>query len=213
MNENEIEIGNAKGASPFAPPEAYNPPKVDEEIPYEDMHPFLQELMDEHKAYSNKLTEFEETLTMIEGGKVDKEIDDRLRDFFSHFDEEIREHHLNEEKTLFPIISKKMFDEGSHSKGDENFNAIDVLEDEHIKSIQLAAVTFNLFALFSRIPDERSRIIILDVALTQAKELVELLKVHIYREDTIIFNYAQKNLSNDELTKMHEMLKENNNGN
>ncbi len=213
MNEQEIEIGNAEGASPFAPPEAYDPPKVDEEIPYEDMHPLLQELIDEHKAYSEKLTEFEETLAMIEGGKVDKEIDDRLRDFFSHFDEEIREHHLNEEKTLFPIISKKMFADGSHSKGDENFNAIDVLEDEHIKSIQLAAVIFNLFALFSRIPDERSRIIILDVALTQAKELVELLKVHIYREDTIIFNYAQKNLSEDELTKMHEMLKENNNGN
>jgi len=213
MNE-DIKIGNGDEASPFSPPEAYSPPKVDEEIPYEDMHPLIQSLMSEHKAYSIKITEFEETLSMIEGGKVDKEVDERLRDFFSYFDDEIRTHHLNEEKTLFPIISQKMFEEGSHSKGDDNFNVIDVLEDEHIKSIQLAAVTFNLFALFSRIPDERSRIMILDVALTQAKDLVELLKVHIFREDTIIFTYAHKNLTNDELTKLQKLLKENsNNGN
>ncbi len=208
MNEN-IEIGgDLKGISPFSPPDAYNPPNVDKDIEYKDMHPFLQSLMDEHKLYSQKVSEFENTLTLIEGGKVDKEIDNRLREFFSYFDEEIREHHLNEEKTLFPIISKKMNEDGTHSKGDENFNVIDVLEDEHIKSIQLAAVTFNMFALFSRIPDERSRIMILDVALTQARELVELLKLHIFREDTIIFSYAQKNLSDDEFTKLEKILKE-----
>ena len=208
MNENTEIGGDLEGASPFSPPEAYSPPKIDEEIEYKDMNPFLQSLMDEHKLYSQKVNEFEETLALIEGGKVDKEVDDRLRIFFSYFDEEIREHHLNEEKTLFPIISKKMNEDGSHSKSDENFNVIDVLEDEHIKSIQLAAVTFNMFALFSRIPDERSRMMILDVALSQAKDLVELLKVHIFREDTIIFNYAQKNLTDDEFAKIQKMLKE-----
>ena len=187
--------------SPYSPPEAYNPPKVDE-VPYEQMHPFLQSLMDEHKLFDEKVNLFEETIKLIEGGKVDKEIDTRLRDFFYYFDEEIRLHHLKEEKTLFGPISEKMTQNGDHSKGDGDFNAVDVLEDEHIKSIQLAAVTFNLFALFSRISDERSRIIILDAAVEQAKSLIELLKLHIFREDTILFTYAHKYLSNNELDKM-----------
>jgi len=187
--------------SPYSPPEAYNPPKVDD-IPYEELHPFLQSLIDEHKKYDKKIIDFEETLTLIENGKVDKEIDKRLRDFFEYFDEEVRTHHLEEEKTLFAPISAKMKERGDQSKGTEDFNAIDILEDEHIKSIQMAAVTFNLFALFARIPDERSRIIILDTALEQAKAFVELLKLHIFREDTMIFSYAQRHLSAEELDEM-----------
>jgi hemerythrin-like domain-containing protein len=45
---------------------------------------------------------------------------------------------------------------------------------------------------------------ILDVALNQAKELLELLKLHIYREDTIIFSYANRNLSVDKLNEIQE---------
>lgn len=204
----EFDVDNAQGVSPFSPPEAYSPPKVDDEIPYEEMHPLLQSFLDEHKAFSEKISEFEETIALIEGGKVDKDVDVRLRNFFFYFDEEIREHHLNEEKTIFPIVSKKMNEEGNHSNGAEDFNAIDVLEDEHIKSIQLAAVIFNLFALFSRIPDERSRIMVLDVAVQESKALVELLKVHIFREDTILFTYAHNNLSKDELTALQDKIKQ-----
>lgn len=204
----EFDVDNAQGVSPFSPPEAYSPPKVDDEIPYEEMHPLLQSFLDEHKAFSEKISEFEETIALIEGGKVDKDVDVRLRNFFFYFDEEIREHHLNEEKTIFPIVSEKMNEEGNHSNGAEDFNAIDVLEDEHIKSIQLAAVIFNLFALFSRIPDERSRIMVLDVAVQESKALVELLKVHIFREDTILFTYAHNNLSKDELTALQAKIKQ-----
>jgi len=195
-------------ASPFSPPEAYKPPKIDEEIPYEDLHSFLQTLKDEHEEFSKEVTKFEETLLLIEGGQVDREIDKKLRVFFEYFDEDIRVHNLKEEKALFPIISEKMDADGNHSKGIDNFNAIDVLEDEHSQFIQLAAVVFNLFALFSRIPDEKSRIIILDTALTKAKELVELLKVHIYREDTIIFTYAHNNLSSEEFAYIESKSKE-----
>jgi hemerythrin-like domain-containing protein len=100
-----------------------------------------------------------------------------------------------------------MLKEGKHSKGADKFNVIDVLEDEHVKIIQMVSVTFNMFALFVRIPDERSRIMILDVALNQAKELLELLKLHIYREDTIIFSYAQRNLGNEELSQIQQLTK------
>ena len=207
IEEPEVEIDMEGGVSPYAPPEAYNPPSKEEEIPYEDMHPFLQEFIDEHNAYTKELNAFEATIALIEGGRVDKEIDERLRQFFTYFDEHIVSHNQEEEKYLFPRISKKMTEGGEHSKADENFNVIDILEDDHVKSIQMAAVTFNMFALFSRIPDERSRYIILDVALNQAKELLELLKVHIFREDTIIFTYAQRNFTDEELTEMQEKTK------
>jgi len=91
-----------------------------------------------------------------------------------------------------------MNEEGDHSKGSEEFNAIDILEDEHSKFIQMAAVVFNFFALFSRISDERSRIIVLDAAISEARALIELLKVHIFREDTIIFTYAHRNFSDED---------------
>lgn len=205
--EPEVEIDMEGGVSPYAPPEAYAPPSKNEEIPYEDMHPFLQEFIDDHNAYTKELNAFEATIALIEGGKVDQSIDERLRQFFFFFDKKVVTHNQEEEKYLFPRISKKMTETGEHSKADENFNVIDVLEDDHVKSIQLAAVTSNMFALFSRIPDERSRYIILDVALNQAKELLELLRVHIYREDSIIFVYAQKNFTNEELTEIQQKTK------
>jgi len=203
----EVEIDMEGGISPYAPPEAFNPPSKEEEIPFEDLHPFLQEFISEHKDYTKELNAFEATIAMIEGGKVDRQINDRLVQFFTYFDEKIVGHNQEEERYLFTQISKKMKEQGEHSKSDKDFNVIDVLEDDHVKSIQMASVAFNMFALFSRIHDEKSRYIVLDVALNQAKELLELLKVHIFREDTIIFPYAQKNFSNEELTQIQEKTK------
>ncbi len=203
----EVEIDMEGGVSPYSPPDAYNPPSKEEEIAYEDMHPFLQEMMDEHNEYTKELNAFEATIAMIEGGKVDREIDERLRQFFAFLDDKVVTHNQEEEKYLFAAISKKMTDTGDHSKTDDSFNVIDILEDDHVKAIQMSAVSFNMFALFSRIPDEKSRFIILDVALNQAKELLELLKVHIFREDTIIFPYAQRNFTNEELTQIQQKTK------
>jgi len=205
--EPEPEIDMEGGVSPYAPPEAYAPPSKDEEIPYENMHPFLQEFIDEHNAYTKELNVFEATIAMIEGGNVDKTMDERLRQFFSYFEDKVVKHNQDEEKYLFPRITKKMKAEGEHSKSDNNFTVIDVLEDDHVKSIQLASVAFNMFALFSRVPDERSRYMILDIALNQSKELLELLRVHIFREDTIIFTYAQRNFSDEELTEIQQKTK------
>ena len=118
----------------------------------------IKEFMtDEHRKCDVMLTEVENA---VEGGSFDTAI--ALNEDFEsltlkHFDKE--------EKYLFPRISKKMTETGEHSKADENFNVIDVLEDDHVKSIQLAAVASNMFVLFSRISDERSRYTILDIAL------------------------------------------------
>ncbi|WP_373028555.1 hemerythrin domain-containing protein [Sulfurovum sp.] len=171
-----------------------------DEIPYEDMHPFLQELIDEHHVYTKELNAFEEAVAMIESGKVDREVDEKLRQFFSYFDDQIVSYDQEGEKYLFVSVSKKMIT-------DENFNVIEFLEADHVKSIQMAAITFNMLALFSRVPDKQSRFIVLDVALKQAKELIELLRVHIYREDTMIFPYAQRNFTHEELTEIQQRSK------
>ena len=199
INEN-MNLDN--GASPYSPPDAYNPPKVDDEVPYTEHHPFIQNLIDEHKVVSDKLTEFEETLVMMENGKVDREVDKRLQAFFEYFDEGLRTHNLDEEKVLFPMASKMMNEDGNHSNGLDEFNSIDILEDEHSKFLQMAAVTFNLFALFSRIPDERSRIIVLDAAIAESRAFVELLRVHIFREETILFSYVHRNFSDEDFAKL-----------
>jgi hemerythrin-like domain-containing protein len=199
INE-DMNLGS--GASPYSPPDAYKPPKVDDDVPYEEHHPFIQNLIDEHKVVSDKLTEFEETLAMMENGKVDREIDKRLQVFFEFFDDELRVHNSNEEKVFFPILSKMMNEDGTHSNGLDEFNSIDILEDEHSKFLQMAAVTFNLFALFSRIPDERSRVIVLDAAIAESRAFVELVRVHIFREETIVFSYAYRNFSDEDFLKL-----------
>jgi len=199
MNET---MGLGAGASPYSPPDAYNPPKVDDEVPYEELHPFLQKLTNEHKEVNKKLDAFEATLRLMENGQVHKGVDKRLQDFFEYFDEELRVHNLEEEKVFFKLVSEKMDKDGDHSKGVEKFNAIDILEDEHAKFLQMAAVTFNLFALFSRLPDERSRIIVLDAAIAESRAFIELLKVHIFREETIIFTYAHRNFTQEEFNQL-----------
>ena len=187
--EGEVEMENSKQ------------PVIDEEIPYEEMHPFLQELIDEHHIYTKELDAFEDTIAMVESGKIDRDVDDKLRQFFYYFDSKIVNYNKGGEKYLFIGISQKTTE-------NENLNVMGALEGDHVKSIQMAAVAFNMLGLFSRIPDEKSRFIILDIALNQAKELLELLRVHIYREDTMIFQYAQKNFTDIELTEMQKRTKE-----
>ncbi|NIT60223.1 MAG: hypothetical protein GWN00_29655 [Aliifodinibius sp.] len=58
----------------------------------------------------------------------------------------------------------------------------------------------------SRLPDASSRTLVLDAALEQGKTIVELLRLHIFREDNVVFPLAVKYLSNDELKMMEKLL-------
>lgn len=105
-------------------------------------------------------------------------------------------------------MNKKLIAAGEHSKGGKAVTAIDVMEDDHIKFIQLGALAFNLLGLSTRINDDRSRIFVLDTAYETSRELIELLKLHIYREDVTLFPIAQKLLSEEEWKELQiEMLK------
>ncbi len=80
------------------------------------------------------------------------------------------------------------------------------MEDDHIRMLQLAAISFNLFGLVTRIPDEGSRIVILDLAVEQSKALIEMLKLHIFREDNVVFPMANKYLSTEVLDEMSKQI-------
>ncbi|MCF8244167.1 MAG: hemerythrin domain-containing protein [Saprospiraceae bacterium] len=187
--------------SPMDPPDAYSPPNL-EAIPYEEMHPFLQQLMDEHKTCIKGLDDFEAILLHIQEKGLDREVNGKLSQFFEFFDNNIVKHNQKEEKDLFPLLQQKLMESGEHGHGLTPVTAVDMLEDDHIKVIQLAAVVFNFFGLVMRLPDANSRLVVLDAALEQGKVLIEMLRLHIFREDNIVFVQAQQLISAEEFEAM-----------
>ena len=187
--------------SPMDPPDAYSPPNL-EAVPYEKMPRFLQQLMDEHQACVKELDDFEATLLHIQEKGIDRAVNGKLSHFFEFFDEHIVRHNQKEEKVLFPLLQKKLLENGEHGHGANPVTAVDMLEDDHVKTIQLAAVVFNFFGLVMRLPDANSRLVVLDTALEQGKVLIEMLRLHIFREDNIVFAQAQRLFSSEEFAGM-----------
>ena len=193
--------------SPMDPPDAYAPPGV-EEVPYDEMPKVLQNLMDDHKAFKTPLKNFEEALGKLreKGLTPDKEVDESLRNFFSFLDDQMVGHELKEEKILFPLLRERLIEKGEHGAGDAPTTAVDMLEDDHSKVMQLAAVTFNFLGLAARLPDPRSRAIVLDAALEQGKTLAEILRLHMFREDSVVFPLAAKHLTDQEFDDLEQRV-------
>jgi len=189
--------------SPMDPPDAYRPPAI-EEVPYASMPKMLQRLIDEHEKFRGVLDSFENILNDLRenGLTAAPNVDSRLAEFFRFLDNEIVAHNLKEEKVLFPLLSERLIEKGEHSQGPSPTTAVDMLEDDHVKMMQLAAVTFNFLGLAARLPDARSRAIVLDTAIEQGKTLIELQRLHMFREDTIVFALAVKHVSDDEFAEM-----------
>lgn len=183
------------------PPDAYAPPSI-VPVAVEDMHAFLQGLVAEHVPFLRELEAFEETILAIQKSGYTKEADGQLRHFLNFFDEEFIAHHRREEAALFPLLRLRLLAAGEHGSGDDPQTPVDVMQDEHIKAIQLAAVILNFLGLAFRFPDQQTRLIVLDAALEQAKFLVELLRLHIFREDQVVFPLAQQLLTPAEFEQM-----------
>ena len=83
---------------------------------------------------------------------------------------------------------------------------VDVMEMEHLEAIQLAAISLNLYSLSFKLLDQDSKILVLDSALKTAQNLVELLKLHVFRENNILFPLAQKLISEEEFKHLIEVL-------
>jgi iron-sulfur cluster repair protein YtfE (RIC family) len=194
--------------SPMDPPEAYDTNYAITDVDFESMAESLHSLIDEHKEVIGELNNFEASLIAFqkEGFRMTKEISDSFSVFFSFFDSNILVHNRKEERHLFPILKQRLIESGEHSKEAIPKTPVDLMEDDHIKFIQLASLTFNILGLATRLPDNRSRMLTFDVAYNSGIELVELLRLHIYREDNILFPLAQKLLTKTEFLKIEEKL-------
>ena len=186
--------------SPMDPPDAFKPPTI-EEVKYEDMHPIIQSLMDEHKACNDVISTFENVLNNLQSEGFTQETLEGINDFFSFFDESIIVHNRKEDDTIFAELNTILRKNEEFSSGSQK-TVVDLMEEDHTKMLQLAAISFTLFGLITRIPHDPSRLVILDLAVEQTKLLIETLKLHIFREDHVIFPMANNYLSKETLDVM-----------
>ncbi len=195
-------------SSPMDPPEAYDINYAITDVDLESMSDSLKSLVNEHKEVISELENFEASLIAFktEGFRMTKEINDSFAAFFSFFDNDILVHNRKEERHLFPILHQRLIESGEHSKEEIPKTSIDLMEDDHVKFIQLASLTFNILGLAVRLPDKHSQMLTYDVAYNTGIELVELLKLHIYREDNILFPLAHKLLTKSEFSKIKESM-------
>jgi hemerythrin-like domain-containing protein len=183
------------------PPEAYAPPSLDR-VALTEMHPFLRKLCEEHALLSAELSVVEEAILSVQKAGFTEQVESTLLEFCQVLDRDFIPHSRQEEVTLFPLLHERLIADGEHGKGRVPTTAVDVMQDDHLKVIQLAAVIVNFLRLGPRLPDESSTLVVQDAALRHAKSLVELLRLHIFREDNIVFCSAHRLISAQELNRM-----------
>ncbi len=191
----------AQGLSPMDPPDAYAPSSI-APVPAEAMHPFLRQFRDEHVPFMEELNAFEAAILSIQKSGYAKEADAKLRHFFHYLEQEFTPHSRREEATVFPLLHERLISSGEHGSGSNPATAVDLMQDEHAKAMQLAAVVVNFLGLVFRLPDQRSAMIVLDAALEQGKNLIELLRLHVFREDNVVFPLAHRLISQAEFDEM-----------
>lgn len=191
--------------SPMDPPDAFSPPALAlDAIPYEEMHPCLQQLIDEHRSLTNELSAFEGALNNFKSNRwtLDKETQQKFSAFFSFIDDTLTRHHLKEEKVLFPLLEERLIENNEHSRGAFSKTVIDLLEDDHTKVMQHMTLMFNFLGLAAKLRHAESASQTFDVACEQGFRLVELLRLHIFREGNVVFTKAQKYITTDEFAGM-----------
>ncbi len=190
---------NLEEFSAMDPPDAYSKQHAIGSN-YNAYHSFIKELMDEHKELTQKVDQFDQALIDFkQGGYVfTKEINDSFNSFFTYFDNHIVPHNEKEERYFFRILHERLLESGEHGTGDDPDTAVQLMEDDHNKFIQLATLSFNLLGLGTRLPDLNSRAMTFDLAFNNGRELTELLKLHIFREDETLFPLAHQLLKEED---------------
>jgi hemerythrin-like domain-containing protein len=174
----------------------------------EKFEPLLQLFADEHQAALEKIQLFENAVTEFKNldYKYSEKINRTFGEFFEFFDQKLLIHNAKEEKSLFPLLHQRLIESGEHSGEAKPVTGVDIMEDDHVKFIQLGALTFNLLGLATRLPDETSRMIVNDVAYHNARELIEILRLHIFREDNTLFPLAQSLISPEEFESLESKI-------
>ena len=208
INRNAEKKLEGEESSPMDPPDAYSRSHLPEQVNPGDMSGLLKNLMNEHLEASKRIDEFEVALVQFnkDGYRMNRNINDVFRRFFEFIDNFLILHNAKEEKFLFPLLHQKLVESGEHSLSDPPKTAVDILEDDHIKFIQLSSLTFNLLGLATRIDHETSRVQVFDVAYNNGRELIEMLRLHIFREDNTLFPIAHRLISKDEFLEMEQKV-------
>jgi hemerythrin-like domain-containing protein len=189
--------------SPMDPPDALSEEHTLKNK-FDNLVPLLQLFKNEHKVALEKIQLFENAVSEFKnlGYKYTEQINHTFGEFFEFFDQKLLVHNAKEEKSLFPLLHQRLIESGEHSGEPKPITGVDIMEDDHVKFIQLGALTFNLLGLATRLPDETSRMIVNDVAYHNARELIEILRLHIFREDNTLFPLAQSLISIEEFESL-----------
>ncbi len=185
--------------SPMDPPEAYAA-TTPEDVNQGEMGAMLRNFMDEHRRAEKTIDRFDKALAKFksQGYALDEEINESFGEFYQYFDNELLDHNQREERQLFGFLHRRLIEVGECGNGLDPRTAVDMMEDDHVKFIQLAALSFNLMGLAARLKDTESRMFTYDVAFDNARELTEMLRLHIYREDEVVFPLAHKHIAAEE---------------
>lgn len=186
------------------PPDAYAPPgdTGGDAADLAKRHPYLRALSDDHARLMEAMALVEEKLVKVRETGFTADADVAVMRFLETFDREFIPHSREEEARLFPLLHERLIADGEHSKGRVITTAIDVMKDEHLKAVQLASVVLNFVRLASVLPDEKSAQLVVDAALGELGKLIELVRLHIFREDGIVFARAQGLIAANELDAM-----------
>jgi hemerythrin-like domain-containing protein len=202
IGEKEMDIQNEE-LSPMDPPDAYSS-YATIEIENGELNESLNILKKEHEELIIVVDIFEKALADFKelGYALNNDINDGFKKFFDFYDNHLLPHNRKEEKTLFPVLQKALLSNNENGTGPNPITAVDIMEDDHVKFIQLGTLAFNLLGLAPRFRDEQSRMFTYDVAYNSAKELIELIRLHVFREDNTLFPLAQKYLSEKQFEEM-----------
>ncbi|MBI2027958.1 MAG: hemerythrin domain-containing protein [Deltaproteobacteria bacterium] len=203
LNRNVQKNEGSKIYSPFDPPEE---PLKKEDVSYESMHTLLTYFIDEHQEIRGHIHKFEQAVQDLRKEGFTKPIQACIRDFFECFDQKLIPHTKREEKFLFLKLHDCLIEIGEHSPGSPIQTGVTLLEEEHIGMIQMGALIFNFFGLSSRLKGQEAQLQVLDLAIEKATQLVESLRLHFLREDTVLFPLAQKHLKSHEMTTLLEKM-------
>ncbi len=196
-------LDTMQGQTPFDPPEARQAEKK-QQLPEENLPEIIRQLVEEHRFALSNIDLFEEALIAFRNATYQhtEQTNNVFSHFFKYFDQHLLAHNEKEDKVLFPLLEEKLLESGEHSTAEIPSTAIDVMQDDHVRFIQLGALTFNLLGIATRISDENSRIFVCENAYHTGRELIELLKLHIYREDHTLFPLACQLISSQEFSAM-----------
>lgn len=199
------EKGDVKEMSAMDPPDAYDKESTIG-LDYEQANIFIKSLVDDHKKVTEELKLFDAALLKFKEGHFafNKEVAESFNQFYQFLDNHILPHNEREEKYYFRILHQRLIESGEHGSTNEERTAVDVMEDDHVKFIQLGSLSFNLFGLAHRLRDPESIGVVYDLAYNTASELVELLRLHIFREDETLFPLSQKLLTEEDFTIINE---------